>query len=140
MCPHAAALPRSSDITAVTGANAAGGRILVLDDEELLAQTFVRALTNAGYGIVGPARNVEGALRLIERESPDAALLDVQLSAETSYPVADALAAKGVPFLFMSGYGAEGVDARYRAVGCLSKPSRIAVMLAAVGDMLHPKA
>jgi CheY-like chemotaxis protein len=79
-------------------------RILVVEDEGLVADYLQEVLQAAGYSICGPAARVSEALQLIERDRPDAALLDVYLRGETSVPVARVLAEKSVPFAFMTGY------------------------------------
>src|SRR5690348_16116387 len=84
-------------------------RILVVEDEALVALLVEDALLDEGAQIVGPAATVSDALRLIDEAKVDgridAAVLDLNLGGETALPVADRLAALGVPFLIASGYG-----------------------------------
>jgi DNA-binding response OmpR family regulator len=84
-----------------------GRRILVVEDEALLAMLAEDELLGAGARVVGPAASVAEALRLIEAAAAEgglsAAVLDVKLAGETVSPVADRLAALGVPFLFATG-------------------------------------
>ena len=88
-------------------------RILVVEDEALVAMLVEDALLDAGANIVGPACTVYDALRLIDEAKVngviDAVVLDLNLAGETALPVADKLAAFGVPFLIASGYG-DGCD------------------------------
>jgi two-component SAPR family response regulator len=73
--------------------------------------------------VIGPVGTVAQALALLHREEIDGALLDVNLGGgERSYPVADALAARDVPFVFVTGYGEAGVEGRYAPVTVLQKP------------------
>ena len=88
-------------------------RILVVEDEAILAMMLEDELLGAGARVIGPAATVADALGLIEAAAGDggldAAVLDLNLQGETAVPVADLLAARGVPFLFATGYG-EGCD------------------------------
>lgn len=100
-----------------------GLRLLVVEDEALVAMLLEDTLRALGCRCVGPAGNVAQALALLEREVVDLALLDVNLGGgERSYPVADALAARGIRFIFVTGYGASGVDRRYDPLRVLQKP------------------
>jgi len=102
--------------------NAVGRRILVVEDEALVAMLVEDALVEAGYEVIGPARSVAQAMKLLEGETPAAAVLDLNLAGETSTPVADALARRGVPFVVATGYGVAGVPAAHRAAPVLPKP------------------
>ena len=79
-------------------------------------------LTDLGCAVIGPAGNVNQALAMIEAELIDAAVLDVNLNGEMSYPVADALTARGVPFVFVTGYDKDRMLNGYRALPVLQKP------------------
>jgi CheY-like chemotaxis protein len=83
----------------------AGRRVLVVEDEPIVGMLLEDMLLDLGVEVVGPAATLAEALALAEREDLAAALLDVNLGGERSYPVADALARRGVPFLFLTGYG-----------------------------------
>lgn len=80
-------------------------RILVVEDETLVALLLEELLTTLGCAVVGPAPSLAEALLLAEGDGFDAALLDVNLAGEASHPVADALAARGKPFAYATGYG-----------------------------------
>ncbi len=84
-----------------------GWRILVLEDETLVAMEIHETLQSAGCEVVGPASRVQEALDLLKAEAIDAALLDVNVAGEMSFPVAQALAEKRVPFAFATGYARE---------------------------------
>jgi DNA-binding response OmpR family regulator len=97
-----------------------GRRILVVEDEYLIASEMKRWLQSAGFEVIGPVPSVEKALTLIEGAGPDAAVLDVNLGAgETAYPVADRLSALGVPYLFATG------DVRVPAPSAEDGPPRL---------------
>jgi DNA-binding response OmpR family regulator len=96
-------------------------RILVVEDEPLVAFDNEHLLSDAGYEVVGTVDNLEGAARLIEAEKPDLVLADIRLSGDgDGLDVARAAAAHGVPVLFVSGNCP--VEAQSLAVGCLAKP------------------
>ena len=99
-----------------------GRRVLVVEDETLVAMLVEDTLLDAGAKVIGPAATVAQALALIAETVPDVAVLDMNLAGETSEPVADLLRERGVPFVVASGYGASGVPARYVGVPVLAKP------------------
>ena len=100
-----------------------GRRILVVEDEALVAMLVEDALLDAGAIVLGPAATVAEALGLLEREpAPDAAVLDLNLAGETSTPVANVLAERGVPFVVATGYGASGLPPGHAKVPVLAKP------------------
>jgi len=82
-----------------------GKRILVVEDEALIAVMVEDMLIEMGSEVVGPAATIEQALALARAEQLDGAVLDVNVRGERIDPVADALAARGVPMLFATGYG-----------------------------------
>ena len=103
-----------------------GRRVLVVEDEALVAMMMEDGLLDAGAEIVGPACSVSEALGIIERTVFDGglsvAVLDINLEGAAVFPVADCLAAHGVPFVFCTGYG-EGCDrGTHVAAPVLAKP------------------
>lgn len=82
-----------------------GKRILVVEDEALIAVMVEDMLSDMGSEVVGPAATIEEALRLVGSEALDGAVLDVNVRGERIDPVAEALVARGVPMLFATGYG-----------------------------------
>jgi two-component SAPR family response regulator len=82
-----------------------GKRVLVVEDEALIAVMVEDMLLEMGSEVVGPAVTIEGALALARQETLDAAVLDVNVRGERIDPVAEALMARGVPMLFATGYG-----------------------------------
>jgi CheY-like chemotaxis protein len=102
-----------------------GRRILVVEDEAMVAMYVEDMLTDMGCAIAGVAGSVEQALQLLtlgEAAGIDAAVLDVNLGGEKVFPVADALAAKAIPFVFATGYGAAGLEPRFATARVLAKP------------------
>lgn len=101
-----------------------GQRILVVEDDYLVALALSSALEDAGARVIGPISGAQEAMALIEegREQFDVAILDVDLNGEKSYCVADALASRNIRFVFATGYGADAVDDRYRHYARCQKP------------------
>jgi CheY-like chemotaxis protein len=119
--------PRQAHATAAeaSGSGADSGeavRILLVEDEAIIAIMVEDLLTDLGYEVVGPASNVAEALRLAQSEELAGAVLDVNVGGTTVYPVADALAARQIPFMFVSGYGPAGIEPRYVDTPVLTKP------------------
>ena len=107
-------------------------RVLVVEDEALVAMGIEDALTDLGMRMVGPAASVDKALELVAAGGFDGALLDVNLRGESVEPVADALAASGTPFVFVTGHGPEGLPGAHRHRPILAKPFRDADLADAV--------
>jgi two-component sensor histidine kinase/CheY-like chemotaxis protein len=99
-----------------------GNRLLLVEDEALTGMMMSDMLTELGFHVIGPFGRVADAMAAVGREDFQAAVLDVNLDGEMVYPVADAVVARGVPFVFVTGYGAEGIDRRFAQVPVLQKP------------------
>jgi CheY-like chemotaxis protein len=102
-----------------------GRRILVVEDEMMIAMLVEDMLAELGCSVVGPAHALEAALNLARTEQGlDAALLDVNLGGQPVFAVADALREKGVPAIFSTGYGDAGLRDIDRGAQVLQKPFR----------------
>lgn len=99
-----------------------GRRILVVEDEMLVLIMIEDILDDAGCTSVTAAATVERALALIEAQSFDIAMLDMNLGGSNTYAVADALAARGVPFVYSTGYSGHDTRVGYRERPILKKP------------------
>jgi DNA-binding response OmpR family regulator len=99
-----------------------GGRILVVEDNALLAIELAQALKDAGFETVGPALTVTQAMSLIGKSGCDAAVLDINLRGETSEPVAKELRVRGVPFITMTGYARGQQPAIFEGTPTFTKP------------------
>ena len=97
-------------------------RILVVEDEMLVLMSIETMLEDLGCTTIESSATVAGALALLENASFDAAILDVNLDGERSYPVADALIAAGIPFVFSTGYGDNGDRSDLAGRPVLRKP------------------
>jgi light-regulated signal transduction histidine kinase (bacteriophytochrome) len=107
-----------------------GRRILIVEDQMLIALDLEQMLTDAGLDVVATAPTVREALSALERHGVDAAILDVNLGAESSAEIADALAARGTPFLFATGYGDGGsLPERHSGVAVVRKPYEAAAIM-----------
>ncbi|MBP1806568.1 response regulator [Rubellimicrobium aerolatum] len=100
----------------------AGKRILVVEDEMIIAMLIEDILTDMGATVVGPAARVARAMDLLGTEDVDAALLDVNLAGETTTAVAEELRRRGIPFAFATGYGVSGLPAGFSGQPFLQKP------------------
>ena len=98
-------------------------RVLLVEDEGLVALMIEDLLADIGCEVVGSCDSIRSALEWLElaTDAPDGALLDVNLGGELVYPVAEALAARRIPFAFATGYGALP-DARFEGATVLTKP------------------
>lgn len=99
-----------------------GLRILVVEDTLLVAEMIEDALHDLGCDVIGPAPRLQRGLALAGEAGLDGALLDVNLAGERCFPIADALAERGVPFAFLTGYGDAGIPPEYQRVPRLAKP------------------
>jgi CheY-like chemotaxis protein len=97
-------------------------RVLVLEDEPLVAVMMGDWLTELGCEPVGPAHTVPAALALIEGGMLDGAIRDVTIGSQDSSAAADALRVRGIPFAFATGRSGDGLTARYPDVPTLAKP------------------
>lgn len=108
-----------------------GLRVLVVEDREIIASSVAQALHKAGCSVVGPAATLGAGLVLAKRggDALDAAVLDIDLRGRAVYPLAEALRARGVPFLFLTGYGAPAIPDAWRGAPRVEKPFDAAAFL-----------
>lgn len=100
----------------------AGPRVLLVEDEALVAMMMREFLVGLGNSIIGPFGTTAEALAAAREEAIDFGILDVNLGGELVYPVADVLIRRGVPFAFVTGYDLDGVEERFKHVQILQKP------------------
>jgi CheY-like chemotaxis protein len=103
--------------------NGSAARVLIVEDETLVAMLLEDMLTDEGYEIAGTASSVPQALKLASGEEPfDLAILDVNVAGQPVFAVADVLAERGKPFAFATGYGEGGLPDAWRGRPTLQKP------------------
>jgi CheY-like chemotaxis protein len=111
-------------------------RILIVDDEPMIAAMLADWVAELGHEAAGPASNVASALALIESAAPDAAIVDISLGAETGYPIAGRLAEGKIPFFFASGYAEGSLTPPFSGARVITKPFDFAGVQAAVAEMI----
>jgi CheY-like chemotaxis protein len=112
----------------------AGLRILVIEDDFLVGETVLAMLEDEGADVVGPIGSVDEALAFVaeQAEALSGVVLDLNLHGTKSYPIADALMRRKVPFVFMTGYGRDALDEAHRNCPHCIKPATRHVLLAAL--------
>jgi CheY-like chemotaxis protein len=99
-----------------------GLRVLLVEDENLIALLLEDMLADLGHTVIGPVGRLEKALEISQREEFDVAILDVNINGGDTYPIAEALAARDIPFVFSTGYGKNSLRAPYHNRPTLQKP------------------
>jgi CheY-like chemotaxis protein len=97
-------------------------RVLVVEDETLVAMLVEDILNDLGHEVGAIASRMPDALEIARGGEFDLAIIDINLDGQPSYPVADILAERGVPFIFATGYGSKGLDPKYSNTPVLTKP------------------
>jgi two-component sensor histidine kinase/CheY-like chemotaxis protein len=116
-----------------------GKRILVIEDEPLVSMDIESYLTGSGATAVGPAGTIERARQLIDSESFDAALMGANLGGEPVDELAKLLSAKGIPFLFLTGYGRDALPEAFRHAGMIGKPYTREQLIAAAAKLFEAR-
>ena len=113
-----------------------GAKVLVVEDEYLVAALIEQMLESAGCIVMGPIPRVPEALDAVNDDDYDAAVLDINLAGERINPVADALSKRDVPFIFVTGYGANALPREYAERPYIGKPFRMAELLRVLSSIL----
>jgi CheY-like chemotaxis protein len=116
------------------GKAASGKRVLVVEDEMMIRMLIEDMLTDLGHTVAAEAGGIDEALTFAKQADFDIAILDVNLNGKPITPVVEALIARGVPFVFASGYGQQGVPEAYRSIGVLQKPFRTEALAKALAE------
>ena len=111
--------------------------VLLVEDDALIRMMVAEMLTELGHTIAGEAADLASGLKLAREVVFDAAILDVQLGAHSSEPIAEALHQRGVPLAFASGYGAEGIPQEFRNFPRLQKPFPIEELERCMASLLR---
>ena len=109
-----------------------GLRVLVVEDEAMIAMLIEDMLTDFGCAMLGPAADMTRALAMIEEARFDLAILDVNLGGERTMSIAGVLRSKGIPFVFATGYGVSGINDEFKDQPVLTKPFKDADLRAAL--------
>lgn len=115
--------------------NPSGPRVLLIEDEMMVARGMEMTLADAGYDVVGPMGNFDRAREAAASEAIDLAVLDINLRGREVFPIADILSARGIRFAFLTGYGREVLPERYADSPLLLKPFRPEQLLAIVAEL-----
>jgi DNA-binding response OmpR family regulator len=97
-------------------------RVLIVEDEVLVAMLVEELLERMGYEVTAFSSHLDEALRIGRAISVDFAILDINLNGKQSFPVADTLRERGLPFVFATGYGGRALESTYTGVPVLQKP------------------
>jgi CheY-like chemotaxis protein len=97
-------------------------RVLFVEDEALVAMLVEDMLHDLGVEVVGPACKIEHALALAREAEIEAAVLDINIGGQSTYPVADVLRDRGIPIIFATGYGSSALPERFQGTPTLHKP------------------
>ena len=114
-------------------------RVLIVEDEGAVGMLLEDMLTDLGYEVAGVAARLGEGLQKAETEEYDCAILDVNLDGRPSFPIAEALTKRGTPFLFVTGYGAKGLDPDFAAHPVLAKPFLQTELEAALRKLLKDR-
>jgi DNA-binding response OmpR family regulator len=115
-----------------------GAHVLVVEDDFLISMELASILTAAGAEVIGPSRNVAGALALVDRNEISAAILDVRLGDDTVAPVARGLSERNIPFLFYTGEAStDPIWREWPAAQVISKPARPRSLVNAVATLIN---
>ena len=112
-------------------------RVIIVEDEPLVAENLRDDLVEAGFEVVGVAPRVESALKLIEGTGFDVAILDANLAGTSAAPAAAALSARGLPFMVLSGYAREQLQREFSEAVYIQKPYRVRKLIDALNSLLH---
>jgi DNA-binding response OmpR family regulator len=114
-----------------------GLQILVVEDESMVAMMIEDMLEELGHKVVATSGRMPDASKLVSNASADLAILDVNLNGEETYPLADSLAARSIPFIFATGYGCSGIKAEWSDVPVLQKPFQSRELAEAINLVLR---
>ena len=113
-----------------------GGRILVCDDNLLMADVVAEFLRECGLEPMGPVGRLESAMRMARERALDGAILDVNLNGRPCFPVCAILSARRIPFIFLTGYPHAAIPVEYRWAALIAKPFEPNEMKEVVAAML----
>lgn len=118
----------------------AGYGVLVVEDEFFLASEIEETLAQAGARVIGPVADLAGAFDIVRDVDFDLAVLDINLGGEMVYPLADALTALNVPFLFSTSYSGPEIPIEYRHLPRVEKPYSARALIGGVASLIGASA
>ena len=113
-------------------------RVLIVEDEMTIALLLEEMVEDLGHEVAGLAMRLPQAMELAQSRPIDLAILDVNLDGHMSYPVADLLKGRGVPYVFATGYGASGIETPYRDGIVVKKPYAMDDIRGAIAHAVAP--
>jgi two-component sensor histidine kinase/CheY-like chemotaxis protein len=134
-----AAKPAAADPTDGRPRSLAGKHLLMVEDEFLVGMMAKTILEGLGARVSGPHARLADGIAAARSERFDGALLDFNLAGELAEPLADLLIARGVPFVFLTGYQRDSIDRRYANVPLLQKPVEADALEQVLGSLLAPR-
>jgi DNA-binding response OmpR family regulator len=111
-------------------------RVLIVEDEMMVSMLLEDMLDELGYQVVGPVADLGEARKIAERGEIEAAILDVNLNGQDTFPLAKLLTEREIPFVFATGYGTNGVSEHFRHTPALQKPFQSADLARALRTVL----
>ena len=114
-----------------------GLKVLVVEDEGIIAMLLEDMLTELGHDMVASAANIEDAQAEAANRQIDLAILDVNLGRQSSYPLASVLTARGIPYILATGYGRRGLGQEWGQGVVLEKPFEVSALSAAIAESLR---
>lgn len=116
-----------------------GRRVLVVEDNPVIAFDIDDALRESGAHVVGPAFDIESGMALVREDELDGAVLDIDIGGHPVWPIARGLKADGVPFVFVSGDCGKGLPDDFDGAVCLHKPAPTEAILKTVVELINPR-
>jgi CheY-like chemotaxis protein len=113
-----------------------GGRVLVSDDNLLMADVVAEFLGECGLEPVGPVGRLESAMQMARERALDGAILDINLNGRPCFPVCAILSARRIPFIFLTGYPLAAIPIEYRGAPLVTKPFELTEMKEVLAHML----
>ncbi len=124
----------------MTAPAASRGSVLLVEDETMIRMLVSDMLLDLGYLVAAEAGDIDQAIKLAQSAKFDLAILDVNVNGKIISPVAEAVALRNLPFVFATGYGADGLPEKYRDHPALQKPFKIETLQQAIEAALQSKA
>lgn len=124
----------------MTNSSAAAPSVLVVEDEYLIRMLLEDMLDELGYGVIAAVGTISEACQVATSGEFNAAILDVNLDGQEIYPVADILTKRGLPFVFVTGYGERSLPEPYRGRPALQKPFQAEQLKRTLAELLPSRA